>query len=146
VVTEQGLSASGVHLVVRPSDGGNPLDWLPAVANELQRRDIDVSAELPPEWPRSLAWLATPAPGGRTPVMVRTLSGPAEAPPKGWRAVVTNDPFTVAQWAQLHRLRAVMTDPAATDEERFMAALAASDVTTGRHAWQVLVPDIEDIE
>lgn len=140
VVADREIGSAGVHLVARPLTGTNTLEWLVAVANELERRGIEVSADLPAEWPTSLAGLIATDAGTRTPVMVRVLDGPAHRPPPGWQAVATDDPFTPAEWIELSRLRAVVADPAASDDERWAAGLAVADITAGREAWQILVP------
>jgi hypothetical protein len=140
VVSEQELSSTGVHLVTRPLDGVNTLEWVPAVANELERRDIDVSADLPPQWPRSLGWVVATDAGTRAPVMVRTLDEPNAEIPPGWRAIVTHDPFTAAEWAEMEQLRGVIESSSATDDERALAGFGTAEVTAGREAWQILVP------
>lgn len=139
-VTQEGLAQGGVHLVTGQYTGSEALEWVPGVANELQRRGTDVSAELPPEWPSSLAELTPSEPGERTPVMIRGMQRPDEPIPADWRVVVTEDPFTPAEWKEMLRLRAVIADEAAPPSERGLAWLGIAEIARNRQAWQILVP------
>lgn len=139
-VADEGLADRGVHLVTYPA-GGDALGWVPGVANELQRRGIPVSADLTAGWPASLDWVVPTDSGDREPVMMRSTDRPDLKPPAGWRVVVTDDPYTAAEWAERRRLEDTIADPSLSTEEVILARFTLAELTAGRSAVQVLVRD-----
>ena len=73
--------------------------------------------------------------------MMRSIDRPDLKPPTGWRVVVTDDPYTAAEWAERRRLEDTIADPSLSTEEVILARFTLAELTAGRSAVQVLVRD-----
>lgn len=139
-VAAEGLQSTGVHLSTAPEDRDLAFGVTPAIAAELQRVGVPLSASMPTDWPARLRALIPSDPDDRAPLLLREVRDPEASVPEGWRVLAEGDPFTPDEWRQIRELRRAATDPSLTADEQALSVWALAGLRRDRYAWQILAP------